>query len=70
MSIWKRVDIETATNNKDLDCTVTFIIFKPNPVLERDDILCLYAGEGHISEYKEGWAVYYKIAEKLAQIHF
>lgn len=58
-------DTEIVSANDGLKCTVVFVIFKPNETAQKDDILNIYVGDGHICKNDVRWIVNYTIAAKI-----
>ena len=58
-------DTEIVSANDGLKCTVVFVIFKPDETAQKDDILCIYVGNGHICKNDVRWIVNYTIAAKI-----
>lgn len=58
-------DTEIVSANDGLKCTVVFVIFKPNETAQKDDILRIYVGNGHICKNDVRWIVNYTIAAKI-----
>lgn len=62
-NILNATDINIVSKFNGLNCKAVFVIFRPNIKEQKDDVLCLYIGQGKI-EKRNNWTINYQIKEK------